>query len=471
MQYKPYAGNGKPFLYAMFTSEDRETAQPILEEIAGRGYSIWPSARFDRRRIDKAALAVLFLTPEAAADEAVNQTINYAVQKDKTVLVVHLAPTQLSPAQKLMLYTLQGILRYDSGSDEAFYEKLFGSALLKNLRVTPAQKRASRRLALLLGGAAIIAAAAVALLTLKPADTTVPEGSLMAELGYSGNMEDITSILIFGESVIEGQNEYPFTLCSSGYDLDTEQWYDTIAYGDKYGETIERYGEINDISDFAQLENLYELSIAGNRVTDISPLFQLKNLEILNITGNPVGDLSGIEGMESLKTLYIAGTQVQTLVPLDGCENLKMVFVDTEQYSDFEGDGGARAYTLVKTGPREELKWLNCGFYGGITNDWNDFVPYTMIVGTRSGNIYDDYVYALFKNGEPIRFDGQGTILWGDGSQVQEFLLNQTDFGDYDPSAEYTLVASYGDWSVTILLYHESVDNCQQIIADTVYPQ
>ena len=96
MEFKPYSGNGKPFVYAMFAEEDREGAEAVLATLQGKGYEIWPSTRFDKKRIDKAALALFFLTPAAAANDAVNRAISYTAQSDHPLLAVHLAPTALT---------------------------------------------------------------------------------------------------------------------------------------------------------------------------------------------------------------------------------------------------------------------------------------------------------------------------------------------------------------------------------------
>ncbi len=470
MQYRAYAGNGKPFLYAAFAQQDNAEAQSILKSMAGHGYSIWPSARFDRRRIDKAALAILFLTPEAAADEAVNQTINYAVQKDKAVLVVHLAQTQLSPAQKLMLNTLQGILRYECASEDAFYEKLFGSALLRDLEVTPAQKNASRRLTWLLGAGAVVAAAAAVLLTLR-LNQTVPEDSLAAQLGYSGKMKDITSILLYGERIGTTRSEKSFT--GRECDWENELWNDTILYDDA-GE-VANLGDISDISDFAQLNNLTELSIAGNQVSDISPLFELNKLEYLDIAGNPVDDLSGIESLRSLHTLCIANTRVQNLASLDGCENLKTVYVDQDQYAAFANDGEPRAYLLVEVGPKEDLRWLSVHIFGGVEETGSPDSTYAVYVQTKSWNDYEEYEYAVYKNGKQVRISGrERERIFGDGEERKLHLhLNQSDFGPYDPASEYMFVVSYKEWSATYQIWHkfdsanQSGSSCQLVDTNT----
>jgi hypothetical protein len=73
-----YSGNARPFIYAQFALQDRERAKEVLSAFRERGYDVWPSEKSDKRRLEKAALVILFLSPAAAADEAIDRTVNYA---------------------------------------------------------------------------------------------------------------------------------------------------------------------------------------------------------------------------------------------------------------------------------------------------------------------------------------------------------------------------------------------------------
>lgn len=66
------------------------------------------------------------------------------------------------------------------------------------------------------------------------------------------------------------------------------------------------FGDVTDISALANMKNLTDLDLAGNRITDISPLVGLKNLKNVDIQYNSILDLSGFYGMNltSLKTWY-----------------------------------------------------------------------------------------------------------------------------------------------------------------------
>ena len=443
MERKPYSGNGRPFVYAMFLPEDREGAERVLEAMREKGFDVWPEARFDKRRIDKSALLLLILTPAAAANDAVGRAINYAAQTDHPLLAVYLKPTALNPAQRLLLNTQQGILRHECASEEAFFEKLFGSALLQNLRVTPAQKRAAGQTTWSLAGGILVAAALAVYLALG-VGATVSEDSLLAGLGFQGKMADIHAIYVYGEAKKTERGEGVVT--GVLYDEKEKTLTDAVFFNKMYD--IDPFGDITDVSDFGQLKNLRELSLAGNRITDASPLWNLRKLEYLDLTGNPVESLEGVAVLQNLTTICIGGTQVGDITPLDSCGNLKQVHVDPEQYKLFIADGAAHAFELVPVGPKEELKSLSAHIFGGAEENGGD---YGVFIKTKSWNVYKDYTYEILKNGSPVQINGKQEISsFGKGKTDKVHLnLNQTSFGAYDTNANYTLTIHYQDWSAT----------------------
>ena len=448
MEFKPYSGNGKPFVYAMFAPEDREGAEAVLAALREKGYEIWPSARFDQRRIDKSALVLLLLSPAGAANGAVNRAITHTVQSDHPLLAVHLAPTTLSPAQRLLLNTQQGILRYECASEAAFLEKLFGSALMQDLQITPAQKRAAGLATWSLSGGIVFAVALAVVLALQ-IGATVPEDSLLAGLGYTGRMADINEIYVYGETSEAARKDD--VVSGVLYDNMSNVFTDAVFFNGM--EEFSPFGAISDVSDFGQLKNLKELSLAGNQISDLSPLWNLGNLEYLNLTGNPIRSLDGIDQLTHLSTLSISGTQITDITPLDACRSLKQVYIDADQEKLFS-ESEQRGYALITCGPKEEIQSLTAHIFGGPEEDGDD---YNVFVKTKSWNIYDDYRYELLKNGQSIRIRNVESISEFD-NEIQDKThvnLNQASFGAYDSSAVYTLSVYYEDWSATYQIAHK----------------
>ena len=450
MNQRPYAGNARPFVYAQFAPQDRESAETVLTVVRERGYEVWPSEKSDERRMEKSALALFFLSPDAAASEETNRSISRAAQRNLPLLVVYLSPTELTPAQQLLLNTQQAMARSEHGSDEAFFKKLFGSGMLQKLQATRAQKRAARLTIWgIIGG--VLAAAALAVALALGVNAKIPEDSLLAQLGYSGSMADIRQIYLYGRQT---SNTRAITsYYNTVFDSDVQKWKGIVLTNE---DNLNDAGEINDLSDFVQLKNLEELAIAGNQVADISPLFQLHRLRYLDITGNPVSDLSGIGSLDMLETLRIANTLVQSLQPLDECRNLSAVYVDVGQYAVFSADGAAHGYQLIVVGPVEDMRHLDTHIFGGIEEFQEDDALYCVFIRTMSWTIYDDYTYEVLKNGVPVRIiEIKRVAQFGGPDDMVHLWLNPVDFGRYDTNAEYLLTVRYGGKSVTYSIGHK----------------
>ncbi len=467
MNQKTYAGNDKPFVYAQFAPQDRADAAEILSVMQERGYALWPSETDDKRRMKKSALALFFLSPAAAKDEALNSAVTRAAQTNHPMLIVYLSPTELTPAQRLLLNTQQAVERRDDVSDATFFEKLFGSSVLQNLQVTSAQKRAARlTIAGIAGG--VLAAAVLAVALTLSTNAVIPEDSLLGQYGFSGRMTDIRQIYIYGSDTrhTRGENTFGGTV----YDWQAKSWHDMIFYDDA-NEESER-GSLADLSDFGQLKNLEELSLAGNQIADISPLSGLKKLRFLDLAGNPVSDLRGIESLDALEELNIAGTRITSLQPLDGCNNLAKVFVDTAQYAAFSSGDDTHAYELVMIGPMQDLLHLDTYIVGGADDPGEPKRPYMVFLRTLSWTIYSECSYEFYQNGSPVRIDRvqETTIFPGRANDEIDLWLNPDDFGRYDANAEYLLVLRYHDASATFRIYHQNDDTredpmCPELIA------
>jgi len=443
LKQNAYSGNGRPFVYTLYAQKDKEGAEAVLGALREKGYETWPSERFDKRRMKKAALVLLVLSQAALESETVNDAIGYALQNDLPMLPVYLEPVELTPGQKLQLNTQQGILRYECVTEAEFHEKLFVSSLLKNLTVTRAQKRA----ALLTNwgiACGVLAAAALTLILTLGMRTTVRDGSLLAELGYSGELSEIESLYIYGTELLQERSEP--VICSKIYDKEFDNTRVSLFYYDLNYETA--YGDLDDISDFRQLKNLRELSIAANQVEDISPLYRLHNLEYLDLSGNPVSNIKRIGALTNLKTLCIGGTLIDDISALNNCESLEQVYVDPEQYHAFTDDGQEYSFVLTPVGPQQELLRLSCDIFGGPT----EHCRFGVWIRTVSGNVYEDYTYEFYKNDEQVKLTGRA---YDDPTMDKVHLLFNDDlFGAYDPDSVYTLIVRYGTSYAKYQIWH-----------------
>ena len=106
---KQYRGNRKPFCYALFTEADRQEAEAVLGELEKHRIHSAFSARRSADCIMRAAVVLLFLSPEAVSDKAVQEGVAEATSAGKTVLTVFLKETALTPGLSMQLGQTQGI--------------------------------------------------------------------------------------------------------------------------------------------------------------------------------------------------------------------------------------------------------------------------------------------------------------------------------------------------------------------------
>ncbi|NLI55305.1 MAG: hypothetical protein GX417_13480 [Clostridiales bacterium] len=451
MNLQPYCGNRKPFVYAAYFSGDAEHVVPVLERLQERGFALFPTERWNRRALRRAALVLLFVTQDASKSDAIQRIIEQASSEDVPILSVHLSPTELTPAQKLLLGTNQAILRDECISEAAFYEKLFGAQALQNLQVTPAQKRAAGLATWSVSGGVLLAAALAVVLALG-VGATVPQDSTLAELGFSGRMREIREVWVYGDRTFDTCAEK--VIASADYIDGAAE--DRTVFFDSGADKTEA-GMIEDISDFSQLRNLQRLSLAGNRIADISPLFTLGQLRYLDVSANPIHSIEGIGAMTSLETVYLGYTGVQEFSALLDCPALKEAFVDQTQQESARSALSPAGIKVTTVGPAEEMDKLRCHIYNGPF-EGNMGEPYGVWYTPPSWAVYTDYSRRVTKNGEPVTIS---RIVFedddGDGAPDKTHLiLSKASMGDYDTNAVYLLEITYEGRSVTYQIWHKS---------------
>jgi Leucine-rich repeat (LRR) protein len=283
----------------------------------------------------------------------------------------------------------------------------------------------------------------------------VQKDSLLAGLGYTGRMADITGIYLYGDRVSDTREDR--VIAASFFDFKTSETIHMLYY--HYDADSANFGNVETVSDFSQLKNLKELSLAGNPVSDVTPLWKLNRLEYLDLTGNPVRDLTGIGALSSLGTLCISGTLVTDLAPLRDCDKLKTVYVDEAQYAAFHDSADGAGYQLRIVGPVEEMRDLGCHIFGGVEEvEHPNPQHYGVYIQTKSWNVYKSYQYQLFRNDIPLDVQ-QIQYISTDNDEDPEkthLIISFAQMNIYDPSATYTLKISSEDHTATYRIWHKS---------------
>lgn len=337
--FKTYRGTGKPYLYAIFTGADKAAAEAVLGNMHEHGHESWyaPWGKRERKRMEMAAVAVAFLTPEAMADDVFSAALDEAIAQEKPIVCIYLAETVLTAGRTMQLGSLQALNKYSYESEEGFYDKLYSSEVLHNISLTPAQKKMARTRGILSIALPVIAAAAILLVILNPFKAepvmVVQEDSVLGQLGFAGLTEEdllnITELNICGDTVLPKWPDY--------WDESWNRNGDTSRVYDNGSRKYYNLGSISDISDLALLKNLRKLSIQGNQITDISPLFELTQLEQLKLNCNPITNIKGIEAMSELRMISLANCEVEDISPLFNLPNLKHLQLEYSPAKSIEG--------------------------------------------------------------------------------------------------------------------------------------
>ena len=336
MKIRQYSGNQEPFVFVLFSEISRPQAEPILELLGQKHRISWGSSfgKREQRLIEKAAAVVLIL--EQASVSELENAVTEIVKKDREIIPVFTDEVRMSPGMSMLLGTKQSIFRHSYAGDEAFYEAVASSPVLNQLRITAEQKDSAKRI--LIGCAAAVAAAAVLFLWGIRGGLfgrAIREDSSLGKLGLSGSPDTITAVYVYGDQmtdVYEENGSLPISMRKE----DGRPGLYLPAADREVG-----YGEINSAEDFRQLQNLEELSLAGNLIEDLSPLWSLRKLRKLDLSNNRGSvSLKGISALPQLEELNLSGCDIEDgLEELTGMKSLKRVSL-SEQYRSVLSDVG-----------------------------------------------------------------------------------------------------------------------------------
>ena len=299
-----YCGNREAFLYVYLSRADESAGRALIDALLGAGHRLYVSSAFtakDVRILKKAAVAILMMS-SATVDELA-PVVTAATKEDKPLIPVYLDSLTLPAGMRLLLGPKQAHARQSYADDTAFAAGLLASPVLRELQVTPAQKRAARGLLI---GAIALAAAGLAALLLTLGRSGAPtagiaEGSLLSRLGLSGDASQIESVCLYGTALRGGFEEY------GAQDLGSAAENGAPGIYLPEEDATEERGTLTDAADFAQLVNLKELALSGNAFEDLTPLWGLTGLRSLDLSCNlaPIS-LEGISALTELETLNVA---------------------------------------------------------------------------------------------------------------------------------------------------------------------
>ncbi len=169
----PYQGD-EPYIFVSYSHQDASAVHAELLHMRDHGFNVWYdegiSPGFAWRdelahAIDRSSLFLFFVTNHSINSDNCLKELNYALSRDRPLLVVHLEPTDLPPGLALSLSDRQAIFHHELSSGA--YTQKFTDAVAKLLNVAPksAPKRAWRYPSTKLITIAAVSALTVAIVT------------------------------------------------------------------------------------------------------------------------------------------------------------------------------------------------------------------------------------------------------------------------------------------------------------------
>lgn len=121
----PYAGNDK-YAFFSYCHRDEKKVYPIISELMNRGCHIWYDAAIKpglewpeviAEHLSACTACVAFVSNDSLMSHNCRKEINFALMKNKPLLIVMLDDVQLSPGMEMQLSTVQSVLAYRKNID------------------------------------------------------------------------------------------------------------------------------------------------------------------------------------------------------------------------------------------------------------------------------------------------------------------------------------------------------------------
>jgi len=129
--FPAYRGE-EPYIFVSYSHADADSVYPDLTWLQEQGINVWydegisPGSRWSdalAEALDGASHFVYCITPNSVASQNCLDEVGFALEREKPMLAVHLAPTDLPPGLALRLGSRQAIMKFEL-AEPAYRAKL-----------------------------------------------------------------------------------------------------------------------------------------------------------------------------------------------------------------------------------------------------------------------------------------------------------------------------------------------------------
>ncbi|MDM8537078.1 macro domain-containing protein [Desulfobacterales bacterium HSG17] len=129
--FEAFQGN-EPYIFVSYAHSDSVLVYPEILKLHKKGYRVWYDEGIDpgnewaediASALENCEFFMVFISPDAANSKNVRNEINFALNRDKAFLAVHIRETKLTSGMELRMGDIQAIMKYQV-SDDFYFKKL-----------------------------------------------------------------------------------------------------------------------------------------------------------------------------------------------------------------------------------------------------------------------------------------------------------------------------------------------------------
>ncbi len=142
--FAAYQGD-EPYVFVCYAHEDAEQVYPEIQRLHEGGVRIWydegvsPGTRWTDElasKLTEASVVLFFCTPQSVKRKHCQNELNFAIDKDRPLLVIQDGAVDLPPGMQLQLGAHQSILKHDLSAEQ--FEAKLTAAISQHLVRGPA---------------------------------------------------------------------------------------------------------------------------------------------------------------------------------------------------------------------------------------------------------------------------------------------------------------------------------------------
>ena len=140
----------EPFIFISYAHLDNSIVLPIISALEQKGFRIWydtgiaPGSEwpeFIAQKILDCTVILVLLSDNALNSFNCKREINYALDKEKEMLVVHLEKANMTPGMEMQLNSNQAMYKYKFPDTESFLSMLFTASILQKCYVGESESK------------------------------------------------------------------------------------------------------------------------------------------------------------------------------------------------------------------------------------------------------------------------------------------------------------------------------------------